>query len=103
MTQRNYKLHNGKKGAALAIRVTTRASKNQIVGALSDGTIKIRITAAPVEGQANDELVKFLSDVLDVAKSRIEIVAGETGRDKLVSVLDMDAETLHRKIVGSIQ
>jgi uncharacterized protein (TIGR00251 family) len=103
MTQRNYKLHDGKKGAALAVRVTTRASKNQIVGALSDGTIKVRITAAPVEGQANEELVKFLSDVLDVAKSRIEIVAGETGRDKLVSVLDMDAETLHRKIVESIQ
>jgi uncharacterized protein (TIGR00251 family) len=103
MTQRNYKLHDGKKGAALAIRVTTRASKNQIVGALSDGTIKVRITAAPVEGQANDELIKYLSDVLDVAKSRIEIVAGETGRDKLVSVLDMDAETLHSKIVASIQ
>jgi uncharacterized protein (TIGR00251 family) len=102
MTQRNYKLHDGKKGAALAVRVTPRASKNEIVGALSDGTIKIRITAAPNEGQANDELVKFLSDVLGVAKSRIEIVAGETGRDKLISILDLDAETLHKKIVENI-
>jgi uncharacterized protein (TIGR00251 family) len=103
MADRDFRLHDGKKGAALAVRVTTRASKNQIVGAMSDGTIKIRITAAPVEGQANNELVKFLSDVLDVAKSRIEIVAGETGRDKLISVLDMDAETLHKKIVEGIQ
>ncbi|MFL7867843.1 MAG: DUF167 domain-containing protein [Anaerolineales bacterium] len=103
MTQRNYKLHDGKKGAALAVRVTPRSSKNQIVGALSDGTIKIRITAAPNEGQANEELVKFLSDVLGVAKSRIEIVAGETGRDKLISVLDLDAETLHKKIVENIE
>ena len=103
MTQRNYKLHDGKKGAAIAVRVTTRASKNQIVGALSDGTIKIRITAAPTEGQANDELVKFLSDVLGVAKSRIEIVAGSTGRDKLISVLDLDAEMLHKKIVENIE
>jgi len=103
MTQRDYKLHNGKKGAALAVRVTPRASKNQIVGALNDGTVKIRITAAPTEGQANDELIKFLSDVLDVAKSRIEIVAGNTGRDKLISVLDMDAETLHKKIVENIE
>ena len=102
MTQRNYKLHDGKKGAALAVRVTPRASKNEIVGALSDGTVKIRITAAPNEGQANDELVKFLSDVLGVAKSRIEIVAGETGRDKLISILDLDAETLHKKIVENI-
>jgi len=103
MTQRNYKLHDGKKGAALAVRVTTRASKNQIVGALNDGTIKVRITAAPTEGQANDELIKFLSGVLGIAKSRIEIVAGNTGRDKLISVLDMDAETLHKKIVENIE
>ena len=103
MTQRDYKLHNGKKGAALAVRVTPHASKNQIVGALNDGTVKIRITAAPTEGQANDELIKFLSDVLDVAKSRIEIVAGNTGRDKLISILDMDAETLHKKIVENIE
>ena len=85
------------------MRLTTRASKNQIVGALNDGTIKVRVTAAPTEGQANDELVKFLSDVLEVAKSSIEIVAGSTGRDKLISVLDMDAETLHKKIVENIE
>ena len=103
MTDRNYRLHDGKKGAALAVRVTPRASKNQIVGALNDGTIKIRITAAPNEGQANEELVKFLSDVLGIAKSRIEIVAGETGRDKLISILDLDAETLHKKIVENIE
>ena len=103
MTQRNYKLHNGKTGAALAVRVTTRAMNNKILGALSDGTIKIRITAAPNEGQANEELVKFLSNVLGIVKSRIEIVAGETGRDKLISVLDLDAETLHKKIVENIE
>jgi len=103
MADRNFRLHDGKSGAALAVRVTTRASKNQIVGALSDGTIKIRITAAPTGGQANDELVKFLSDVLGVAKSRIELVAGSTGRDKLISILDMDVETLQRKIVESIE
>jgi uncharacterized protein len=103
MVERSYRLHDGKKGAAIAVRVTPRASKNQIVGAMSDGTIKIRITAAANEGQANQELVEFLSDVLGVAKSRIEIVAGETGRDKLISVLDLDAETLHKKIVENIE
>ena len=102
MADRTYRLHDGKKGAALAVRVTPRASKIQIVVALHDGTIKIHIKAAPTEGQANDELVKFLSDVLGIAKSRIEIVAGGTGRDKLISVLDMDAETLHKKIVENI-
>jgi uncharacterized protein (TIGR00251 family) len=103
MTDRNFRLHDGKKGAAIAVRVTTRASKNQIIGALSEGTIKIHVTASPAEGQANDELVSFLADVLEVEESRIEVVAGETGRDKLISVLDMDAETLHKKIVENIE
>lgn len=103
MTQRNYKLHDGKKGAAIAVRVTPRATKNQIIGALSDGTIKIHIAAVPAEGQANEELIEFLSDILEVSKDRIEVVAGDTGRDKLVSVLDMDSDTLHKKIVENIE
>jgi len=102
-TQRNYKLHNGKKGAAIAVRVTPRASKNQIIGALHDGTIKIHIAAAVSEGQANEELIEYLSSILGVPKDRIEVVAGDTGRDKLVSVLDIDSETLHKKIVENIE
>jgi len=103
MTQRDYKLHNGKRGAAIAVRVTPRATKNQIVGALHDGTIKIHIMAATDDGQANQELIEFLSDILGVSKDRIEVVAGDMGRDKLVSVLDMDSETLHQKIVENIE
>ena len=102
MAQRNFRLHDGQKGAALAVRVTPRSSRNQIVGALHDGTIKIRITAPPDEQQANAELVDFLSEILGIGKSRIEVVAGATGRDKLISVLDIDSETLHRKIVENI-
>ena len=103
MTQRNYKLHNGKTGAALAVRVTTRAMNNKILGALSDGTIKIHIAAAPTDGQDNEALIEFLSEILDITKDRIEVVAGDTGRDKLISVLDMDSQTLHKKIVENIE
>jgi uncharacterized protein (TIGR00251 family) len=102
MSSRKFRLHNGQGGAAIAVRVTPRASKNEIVGILNDGTVKIRLTAPPVEGKANDALVKFLAEVLDVAKSRIDIVAGATGRDKLVSVLDMDAGDLHQRIIEHI-
>jgi uncharacterized protein (TIGR00251 family) len=103
MAQRDYKLHNGKKGAAIAVRVTPHATKNEIVGALQDGTIKIHIVVDPAQGQANGELIEFLSGVLGIPKDRIEVVAGSMGRDKLVSVLDMDSETLHKKIVESIE
>lgn len=99
MTSRQFHLHSGQKGSALAIRVTPRASRNEIAGILSDGTVKIRLTSPPVEGKANDALINFLADVLDVPKSRIDIVAGETGRDKLVSILDLDARTVHERII----
>ena len=102
MPRRKYHLHDGKRGAALAVRVTPRASRNQITEVLSDGTIKIHLTASPTEGQANEALIKFLANILDVAPSKIEIVAGMTGRDKLISVLDIEASDLHQLIIKNI-
>lgn len=98
MPRRNFHLHDGKRGSALAVRVTPRASDNKITEVLNDGTVKIHIAAPPVDDKANQELIKFLADILGVPKSRIEIVAGQTGRDKLISVLDMDAATVHKRI-----
>lgn len=102
MTKRKYRFHDGKKGAAISIRVTPRARKNEIVEVLSDLTVKIRLTAPPVEGKANKELVKFLSEVLGAPKSDIEIVAGQTGRDKIVSILDVDSDTVHKLLLENI-
>ena len=103
MTQRKFELHDGKKGAAIAIRVTPRAAQNKIIGALSDGTIKIHLTAEPADGQDNGMLVEFLSEILGIPEDRLEVVAGDAGKDKLVSVLDMDVETLHKRIVENIE
>ena len=102
MTQRNFKLHDGKKGAALAIRVTPRAAQNKIIGALSDGTIKIHLATDSTGEQDNKTLVGYLSEVLGIPKDRIEVVAGDSGKDKLISVLDMDVDTLHQRIVAHI-
>jgi hypothetical protein len=99
---RKFHLHDGKRGSALAVRVTPRSSRNQIVAVLSDGTIKVHIAAPPVDDKANAELVTFMADVLGIAKSRVEIVAGETGRDKLLSILDMDVETAHQRILAHL-
>jgi uncharacterized protein len=103
MESRSFRMHDGKKGAALAVRVTPRASKNEIVEILSDGTVKVHLTAPPVEGKANVALLKFLANVLDIPMKQLEVVAGATGRDKLISVIDMDADTLHKKIVNHIK
>ena len=58
MPNRNFRLHNGKKGAALAIRVTPRATSNQIAEILHDGTIRIRLEAAPGD-EVNTVLTKL--------------------------------------------
>ncbi len=100
---RQFRFHHGKSGAALAIRVTPRASRNEIAEVLDDGTIRIRLTAPPVDGKANQALVKFLAKILGVAPSAIEIVAGTTGRDKLVAVTGMDAATAQAKIIASLE
>lgn len=102
MAQRKFYLHDGQKGSALAVRITPRASRNEISEILSDGTVKIRLTAPPVEGNANAALIDFLAGVVGVPASYIEIVAGKTGRDKLVSILDMDAETVHMRILENL-
>jgi len=100
MPGRKFHLHDGKVGAALAVRVTARAGANKIVDVMSAGAIKIQIAAPPVDGEANEKLIAFLAEILKVPKSRIEIVAGLSARDKLISVIGMDAETVHQRIVA---
>ena len=102
MESRSFHLHDGKKGAALAIRITPRASKNKVVEILSDGTVKVHLTTDPSDQNTNDLLIKFLSQKLNISQDRLEIVAGDKGRDKLVSVLDMDADVLYQTILGLI-
>jgi uncharacterized protein (TIGR00251 family) len=99
---REKKFSNGKRGIALPVRVIPRASRNEVVEILSDHTVKIRLKAPPVEGKANEELVKFLSKILDIPKSKIEIVGGRTGRDKLVSILDVDGDEVNKKILENL-
>lgn len=103
MAKASRRLSDGRRGAALAIRVTPRARRDEIVEILNDQTIKVRLTAPPVEGQANEALIEFLSKVLDVARSRIEIIAGDTGRDKLVSILDMTSEEAQTRILKQLR
>ena len=100
MSDRKFNLHGGKKGSALAVRVTPRASHNEIVELMEDGTIRVRIAAPPSDNEANEALIKFMAEVLGVPKSRLDIVAGAAGRDKLISVVDMDAETAHQRILA---
>ncbi len=84
---RKFQITDAKGGAAFTVRVVTRSASTQLVGLQEDGTLKIRLMAnAAGESAANEELVTFLASELGVEQDHIEIVAGATGRDKLVSV-----------------
>ncbi len=96
--KRKFRLHDGQQGAALTVRVTPRARRDEVAGILEDGTLRVRVSAPPVEGKANAALLTFLARVLGVRKSRLEIVAGEKGLDKIVSVLNMSSREVEARI-----
>lgn len=72
-----------------AVRVLPRASRCEIAGE-ADGALRVRISAPPVDGAANAELIRFLSKKLDVAKSNIAIVSGQNSRSKRVRVTGIE-------------
>ena len=71
--------------ATVSVRVVPRSSKEGVAG-FEGGVVRIRLNAPPVEGKANEALVRFLSKAVGVPKSRITLVTGERGRSKIVRI-----------------
>lgn len=67
------------------VRVVPRASCSEIVGE-HDGALKVRLAAPPVDGAANNELIKTLAKAFGVSKSSVEILSGETSKTKQVKI-----------------
>ena len=80
----------------LSIRVQPRASKNRVAGWIGE-TLKVKLTAPPVEGAANEACLAFLSHLLHIPASRLTVLKGEHSRDKVVRILGMaQNEVYHR-------
>jgi len=84
-------------GVRLRLKVIPNARRNQVVG-WRGGLLTVKLTAPPVEGKANRELVSFLAEVMGVPASDVEILSGETARSKSVSVLGVTPEQAHERI-----
>ncbi len=69
----------------LDLKVQPRASRDELAEVLGD-RLKVRITAPPVDGKANDHLVKFLAKTFRVPRSDVTLLSGETGRDKRLRI-----------------
>ena len=86
-------------GATFAVKVHPRARKNAVAGEIGDA-LKLALTAPPVEGKANDACVAFLAELLDVGRSSVTIVAGQTSRQKVVRISGVTAEQVRSRITS---
>jgi hypothetical protein len=73
-----------------SVRVKPRASREGVVG-VKEGVLELSVTAAPVDGQANDAVVRALAAALGVPRRAVSIVAGDTGRSKVIEVTGLTA------------
>jgi len=78
-----------------SVRLQPRASKNEIVG-LQSVSLKVRVTAPPVEGMANDALIELLSKALETSRRNVCIVSGHSSRTKVIEISGVDLESVQR-------
>jgi len=82
-------------GIIFKVKVQPKASKNGIAGLYQD-SLKIRLTAPPVEGKANKALIDFLSGWLGVKKSQLKIVSGHLSKIKLIEVVGEEKDLIQK-------
>ncbi|MBO5739315.1 YggU family protein [bacterium] len=77
-------------GLIIKIKIVPNSSKNDII--LEEGFIKVKVTAQPIENKANKALVEFLSKSFKLPKSNIEIIKGDTSKEKTLLLRISDKE-----------
>jgi len=81
----------------ITVQITANASRNEIVGWQGE-RLKIKVKAPAVEGKANEELLRFLAERLEVHRREIHIERGETSKTKLICIAGMDEAAFHEKL-----
>jgi uncharacterized protein (TIGR00251 family) len=87
----------GKQGAVLRVRVQPRARRAGLEGFHGD-RLRIALTAPPVEGAANDALMRFLAELVGVARGDVEVISGHSAREKSVAFRGLSAEELTARL-----
>jgi uncharacterized protein (TIGR00251 family) len=89
-----------RQNASIVVHVVPRARATEVVGRYGDA-IRIRLAAPPVDGAANEELVRFLAERLDVPRGAVAIVRGAVARRKTVAVDGVTTEAAVRVLLGT--
>ena len=84
-------LQETKDGVTLTVKAVPRATKSEIAG-VEDTWVRVRVKAPPVDGKANEALVKFFAALFGVPKGAVSIISGDTARLKRVKITGMTAE-----------
>ncbi|MGH9555736.1 MAG: DUF167 domain-containing protein [Terriglobales bacterium] len=84
-------------GSSIVVKLHPRARKDAVIGSIGDA-LKISLTAPPVEGRANQGLVEFLAELLNVSRSSVKIAAGQSSRRKVVVIAGLLAEEAARRL-----
>ena len=87
-------VHTHKGRVRFSVRVQPRASKREIVGVYGT-SLKIRLTAPPLDGAANEELIIFLAGIFAVGRRAVRILAGESSRSKVVEIEGITERAVH--------
>ncbi|HZE18728.1 MAG TPA: DUF167 domain-containing protein [Candidatus Angelobacter sp.] len=82
----------------LKLRVTPKSRANEIVGVRADGALRIRVTAAPQDGKANEAVIRLLSEALGLARSAIRLAGGASSREKWVDLDGVDEAEVRRRL-----
>lgn len=90
----------GTRSATLQLKVIPRSSR-RAAEFLADGSLKIWLTAAAIDGEANRALVEYLAKMLKVARGKIEIVKGDRSRAKLVKIWGLSEDVVRERLEGS--
>ncbi len=70
----------------LAVKATPKASKNEVAGVLEDGSLKVKVTAAPEKGKANAAICNLLAREFGVPQRNVRVVRGETAHTKHIEI-----------------
>jgi len=84
----DYRIKESTDGLLIRVKIVPNSSKNDLV--LEDEFIKVKVTAQPIENKANKALIEFLSKKFKVPKTSIEIVKGETSKEKTILIKTND-------------
>jgi uncharacterized protein (TIGR00251 family) len=84
-------------GVTFAVKVHPRARKNSVTGELGD-TLKLSLTAPPIDGKANQACIEFFAKLLKVPRSSVTIASGQSSRNKVMRVAGLSAEQVRKRI-----